>query len=150
MTVGNDEILGYFIADVERGGPYCMMAEARAMAYGDPTCLGSLTGNSNKRGFPGYVRNFHAAFLALPALPSEIVANASSDPEVVVRAIKTEKNGTYYSVVNVGFGVRKDVVVTLPAGGKLQDAATGNDLASDGGKLTLSLYPAELRALHVQ
>jgi hypothetical protein len=150
MTVGKNDLLGYFIVDVERAGPYCMMAEARAMAYGDPTNLGSLTGNSNKRGFPGYVRNFHAAFLALPALPSEVVANASSDPEIIVRSIKTEKNGTYYSVVNIGFGAKKDVVVTLPAGGRLQDAATGKDLASDGAKLTLSLYPAELRALHIQ
>lgn len=37
MTDGNDEVVGYFIMDVERAGPYCMMAEARAMAYGDLT-----------------------------------------------------------------------------------------------------------------
>ena len=63
MSVGNDEILGYFVCDVERAGPYSMMAEARAVAYGDPYYLGSLTANSNKRGFPQYVRRFHAAFL---------------------------------------------------------------------------------------
>ncbi len=89
MSVGNDDILGYFVCDVERAGPYSMMAEARAVAYGDPFYLGSLTGNTNNRGFPRYVRRFHAAFLALPALPSRVLPKAASDPEVVVRAITT-------------------------------------------------------------
>jgi len=150
MSIGKDEILGYFIADVERAGPYCMMAEARALAYGDPVCLGSLTGNSNHRGFPQFVREFHAAFLALPALPSEVIANAASDPEVVVRAIQTPKSGTYVAVVNVGFGEKQDVAIALPAQGKVTDAATGRPVEASGGKLTLTLRPAELRALRVQ
>lgn len=150
MNVGNDEPLGYFICDVERSGPWCMMAEARAMAYGDPFLLGSLTGNSNHRGFPEFVRKFHAAFLALPALPSEVVANAASDPEVVVRAIKTPQSGTYAAIVNTGFGEKKDVAVTLPAQGQVEDAATGERLTAAGSKLILSLTPAELRALRIQ
>ncbi|HUT35452.1 MAG TPA: hypothetical protein VNE39_18330 [Planctomycetota bacterium] len=149
MNVGKDEPLGYFICDVERSGPYCMMAEARAVAYGDPWYLGSLTGNSNHRGFPEYVRAFHAAFLALPALPSEIVPNAASDPDVVVRAIRTPKHGTYLAIVNTGFAAKSDVAVALPAQGKVEDAATGQPVPTDGSKLTLSLRPAELRALRI-
>ncbi len=150
MTDNSGDLLGYFIIDVERAGPYCMMAEARAMAYGDPTHLGSLTGNSNLRGFPAYVRRFHQAFLALPALPSTMLSSASSDPEVVVREIKTDSHGTYYSVVNTSFNEKKDVVITLPAAGKVRDAAVNEDVAADNGKITLTLYPAQLRAFHVQ
>ena len=63
-------MLGYFVADIERAGPFCMMAEALAMANGDPTMIGYLVGSNYGRGFPGYVRDFNANFLALPALPS--------------------------------------------------------------------------------
>jgi hypothetical protein len=79
------ETMGYFCSDVDRAGPYCMMAEARAVANGDPRYIGYLNGNTMVRGFPQYVRAFNAAFLALPALPSKVLGNASSDPEVVVR-----------------------------------------------------------------
>jgi hypothetical protein len=150
MTVGDDDILGYFVCDVERAGPHCMLAEARAVANGDPYYLGSLTGNTNNRGFPRYVRRFHAAFLALPALRSEVVANAASDAEVVVRAIRTEKHGTYVAVVNTGFAAKPNVSVRLPATGKVQDAVTREDLLAPGGTLTLNLDPAELRTLHVR
>lgn len=150
MNVGSDEPLGYFIIDVERAGPYCMLAEARAMAYGDPTYLGSLTGNSNHRGFPQYVRAFHANFLALPALPSEVVADAASDPEVVVRSIPTDGHGTYVAIVNTGMGDKADVTVKLPAQGRVTDAATGEPVAATDGKITLSLYPAQLRSLRIE
>ena len=46
-----------------------MMAEARAVAYGDPYYLGSLTGNSNNRGFPQYVRRFTPRFWHSPHSP---------------------------------------------------------------------------------
>ncbi len=149
MNVGNDEPLGYFIADVERAGPYCMMAEARAVAYGDPTHLGSLTGNSNHRGFPQYVRNFHANFLALPALPSTVVPDAASDPEVFVRQIRTQGHGTYIAVINTGLMSKQNVRITLPASGKVIDAATGAPVAAEGGAIVLSLYPGQLRSLHL-
>ena len=83
-------------------------------------------------------------------MPSEVVANAASDPEVVVRAIKTPKHGTYVAIVNTGFGEKRDVAVTLPAQGKVEDAATAQPLAAAAGKLTLTLGPAELRALRVR
>jgi hypothetical protein len=150
MTVGNDDILGYFVCDVERAGPHCMLAEARAVAYGDPLYLGSLTGNTNSRGFPRHVRRFHAAFLALPALPSEVVANAASDAAVVVRAIRTEKHGTYVAIVNTGFEAKRNVSVKLPATGTVHDGVTGEEAPVSGGTLTLTLDPAELRTLRVR
>jgi hypothetical protein len=144
-----DNLLGYFVSDVERAGPYCMLAEARAVANGDPRFLGYLMGNSCSRGFPEYVRAFNAAFLALPALPSAVAKEASPDAEVVVRAIKTPKHGTYYAVVNVAMTEKKEVALTLPAG-TLTDAATGAALKAANGKLTVTLYPGELRALRAE
>lgn len=144
-----NEVTGYFVCDVERAGPFCMMAEARAVAYGDPTNIGYLTGNTMNRGFPSYVRNFNAAFLALPALPSTVVEGASGDPEVVVRQIKTDQHGTYYAVVNIGF-TSKEVELSLPATDGLKDLVAGELLKIDGGKLRLKLYPAQLMALHAR
>ncbi len=141
------EIMGYFCSDVDRAGPYCMLAEARAVAYGDPRYIGYLNGNTMARGFPQYVRAFNAAFLALPALPSRIIANSASDPEVVVREIPTEKDGTYLAVVNTGLVSKKDVTVNISKCTKLLDAVTGNELGMNNGKITVSLYPGELRSL---
>jgi hypothetical protein len=143
-----NEKIGYFVGDVERAGPACMMAEARAVANGDPRYLGYLASNSFNRGFPQYVRRFMAAFLALPALPSEVVQGASDDPEVVVRRIATQAHGTYLALVNTALTPKAEVVISLPAGGVLTDAATGETLAAPGGKVTLALGPCELRALH--
>lgn len=150
MSVGKDDILGYFVCDVERAGPCCMLAEARAVAYGDPFLLGSLTGNTYNRGFPRYVRRFHAAFLALPALPSEVASNAASDPEVVVRSIRTEKHGVYLAVVNTGFRAKSRVSLTLPSAGRVRDAVSGEELLTVGGKATVDLDAAELRTLRFQ
>jgi hypothetical protein len=142
--------LGYFIADIERAGPYCMMAEAVAMANGDPTHIGYLSGSNYARGFPEYVRNFNTAFLSLPALPSERVEDAASDPEVVVRKINTDGKGTYVSIVNIGKTDKKDVTITLPTEGNVTDAPTGEAIEAKDGKITVSLYPYQLRALRVQ
>lgn len=138
--------LGYIASDMEYAGPYSMLSEARAMAYGDPRFLGYLAASSFNRGFPEYTRAFNAAFLALPALPSTVLTTASSDPEVVVRQIKTEKNGTYYAVVNVGL-TTKTVTLTLPTKGKILDATTGKPLSAINGSLKLTLYPCQLRSL---
>jgi hypothetical protein len=106
-------------------------------------------GNSYQRGFPEYVRAFNAAFLALPALPSTVVKDASPDPDVVVRMIKTPKHGTYLAVVNVAITEKRNIPITLPVSGKVTDAATGAPLQANG-KLVLSFYPGELRALRVE
>ena len=151
MMFGKDDKpkLGYFVADMERAGPHCMMAEAVAMANGDPTMIGYLSGGNFGRGFPRYVRNFNAAFLALPALPSKVMPGASSDAGVVVRTIDAGKHGTYVAVVNTAMTDKAGVSVSLPAGGNVTDAATGKALTTAGGKIKLSMWPFQLRAIHV-
>jgi hypothetical protein len=150
MVDENDKtILGYFVTDIERAGPYCMMAEARAVAHGDPTAIGYLVGSNFGRGFPEYVRAFNANYLALPALPSRVVKGAAADAEVVVRRIDTEKHGIWVAVVNTGLRARRYVAVTLPAG-KVTDAVTGQPVATADGKVTLSLYPCQLRSFRVE
>jgi hypothetical protein len=44
---------------------------------------------------------------------------------------------------------KQQVTITLPSSGKVSDAATGEAISASGGKVTLSLYPYQLRALHV-
>ncbi len=146
----NDEAkLGYFVVDVEKAGPFCMQAEALAMANGDPTMIGYLSGGNYSRGFPQYVRSFNANFLALPALPSRVLADAAADPEVVVRAIATERHGTYLAVVNTGSTAKAEVAIKLPAGGQLVAAVGGQPLPSQGGTVRLALHPCQLLALRL-
>ncbi len=143
------EIVGYFVVDVERAGPYCMMAEARAMAAGDPTMIGYLVGGNFGRGFPKYVRNFNAAYLALPALPSKIIDTGASDAEVVVRRIDTPAHGTWVAVINTSLRDKRHVTVTLPQG-TVTDAVTGQVVKAVGGKIDLDMYPCQLRSFRVE
>ena len=140
--------LGYFVADVERAGPHCMMAEALAVANGDPTMLGYLVSNNFGCGFPQYVRDFNANFLALPALPSERLDGAASDPAVVVRAIRTKEHGTYLAIANTA-RVAREVTVQIPTGNKVQFLASGEQVAVQNGRVTLSLRPFQLVAVGV-
>jgi hypothetical protein len=71
-----EKSLGYIASDVEYAGPYIMLSEARAMAYGDPRFIGYLAASSFNRGFPQYVRAL-MRFPSLPALPSQVLPNAS-------------------------------------------------------------------------
>jgi MYXO-CTERM domain-containing protein len=144
-----DDKLGYFVSDVDRAGPYSMLAEARAMAYGDPSSIGYLSSADFNRAFPEYVRAFDAAYLALPALPSKLEAGAASNADVMVRSIATPKDGTYLSVVNVAMIDRDDVTVRLPVVGHVTDLVTLAELPVSDGKVTLSLYPGQLVALRV-
>jgi hypothetical protein len=137
------EKLGYFVVDMERAGPYSMMGEALAMANGDPTAIGYLSGNNFGRGFPEYARAFNTAFLSLPALPSRVVAGASNDPQIVVREIATQGQGTYYALVNTGMKAKTGVTLNLPGAGQLVDAATRKPIAAGAQ----TFYPFELKAL---
>ena len=137
---------GYYVTDVDRGGDHTMLAEARAVAQGDPTYLGYLASNSFNRGAPELMRAFNAAFLALPALPSTRLDGAASDPAVVVREIRTPANGTYYGVVNTAMTARMGVRVTLPADGTITDLVSG---ATRSRPLTLDLPTGALVALLV-
>ena len=139
------EKLGYFVADMEAAGPYSMLAEARAVANGDPTEFGYLSGNNFERGFPQYARAFNTAFLSLPALPSVVVAGASSDKEIVVRQISTPKHGTFYAVVNTGLTAKTAAKIKLPKGGAVLDAATKKPLGN-GDTITVNLGPCELQS----
>lgn len=141
--------LGYFVCDVERAGPYCMMAEALAVAHGDPTLIGYLLGNNFGRGFPEFVRNFNANFLALPALPSRLEPELCDDREVIVRAIRTPAHGTYLAIVNTAVTAKKGVRIKLPNGTNARDAVSGVAHKTDQGAITLDLYPFELRSVHL-
>lgn len=141
----NKETMGYFVADVDRAGPYCMMAEARAMANGDPRFIGYLNANSMARGFPEYVRAFNAAFLSLPALPSRVLPDASSDPEVVIRVIPAGRYGYYIAIVNTGLESKKDVVIRIPQLRTFVDTVSGTGVKTAGNNLILSMYPGQLR-----
>ncbi|MEI6502669.1 MAG: hypothetical protein WCP21_16795, partial [Armatimonadota bacterium] len=144
-----DDKTGYFVCDVERAGPYCLLAEARAMAYGNPTYLGFLSSNAFNRGFPQYVRAFTANFLALPALPGKLLTDAATDPEVIVREIPTEGQGTYLAIVNVGLTPKVAVRVKLPTEGHVMAAASTEPLVVREQAVQISLYPGELRSLHI-
>ncbi len=140
---------GYFVCDVERAGPYCMQAEVVAMANGDPTMIGYLVGNNFARGFPAYVRDFNANFLALPALPSQRVEGVSSDPAVVVRTIKTPRHGTYVAVMNTAATPKQEVRVSLNEKGTLRPLAAGATIKVSGASVSLSMRPYQLVALHL-
>jgi hypothetical protein len=140
-------IAGYFVADIERTGRLCMQAEVTAMATGDPTYIGYLVGSNFGRGFPGPVREFNANFLALPALPSEILAGSCDDPDVVVRRIVTPKNGTYLAIVHTGTQAKKAVPIRVPAG-DWKIVLNGKTLPVTDGVTTIPLVPCQLIALH--
>lgn len=138
--------MGYFIADIERAGPYCMMAEAVAMANGDPSLLGYLIGSNYGRGFPAYVRGFNLNFLALPALPSTPAPGAASDKDIVVRLIKTPGHGTYGFAVNTSPASKKSVSVKLPAPARV--LVPGTAANANGATLTLDMHPYQLVSFH--
>lgn len=145
-----DNLLGYFVTDVDRPGPYGMLAEALAVANGDPWYIGYTSGHIYNRPFPDAVRRFNANFLALPALPSKIIKNAASDPEIVVRQIDAGKHGAYVAVVNTGMSAKKSINVRLPRTGRVTEAASGTVLAPRANTVTVNLDPFELRSLQVQ
>lgn len=110
--------------------------------------IGYLVGSNFGRGFPEYVRNFNANFLALPALPSHLVERVSSDPYVVVREIRTARHGTWYAIVNTDMHPVTDVTIRLPGNGRLENAVTRESIAQSGGSVTTSLYPFQLLTWH--
>ena len=139
--------LGYFVVDFELAGPYCMLAEARALANGDPRYIGYLYGNSLQRGFPQYVRAFYAAFLALPALPSRKLERAASHPDVVVRAIPTPKDGVWFAIINTGMNPAQQVRMSAKFAqlSGLRNYLTGKPVSAAE---PLTLYPGQVLVWH--
>jgi hypothetical protein len=150
MMVDKDDknLLGYFVADIERAGAYCMMGEVLAMAHGDPTMIGYLTGSNLGRGFPQYVRDFNANFLALPALPSTVVPEAASDHEVVVRRIDTAEHGSWIAVINTSLHEKRQVIIALPDS-QVTDAVTGQAVETANGRIALDMHPCQLRSFRL-
>lgn len=143
-----ERLCGYAIHDSERAGRACMQSEVYAMANGNPFNIGYLIGSTFTRGFPGPVREFNRNFLALPALPSEVVADACADNEVVLRIIPTENNGTYFALVHTG-DTAKTVDVRFPAGTEnLKIILSGQEvpLKADGS-VSIQMEPWQLVSL---
>lgn len=145
QVTGGEEVVGYFVADVDYAGPFVVLPEAMAFANGDPHYFGYLASNNFNRGNPYYVRRFNANFLALPALPSVTDPQFCSSPEVAVRRIDTPANGTYLGVVHLG-RQREEVTLSLPETGTLLDAVSGEAIPIHGRQLTLKMDPCELRS----
>ncbi len=141
------DALGYFAGDMELAGDFSMLAEVEAMARGDPTMIGYLSGRSFNRGFPDAARRFHAAFLALPALPSRRLEGVCDAPEVTVREIRAPVGGTWWAVVHTGRAPLRNVEVRLPGEGPVYDAASGERI-SETGRVRYDARPCELRAWH--
>lgn len=145
-----EEMLGYLCADTERTGPMCMLPEVLAVANGDPRWLGVLSGMSWTTGYPQYVREFYPAFLALPALPSQVLEQAAGGVKgVVVRSIDGGVHGTWLAIINTGYAKAAGTVIRLPVAGAVTDAATGTTLPTAGQTLKLDLAPCSLRAIHI-
>jgi hypothetical protein len=111
--------------------------------------IGYLCGNNFGRGFPLYVRDFNANFLALPALPSLRIDNGCSDPAVAMRVIDAGKHGLYVSVVNTAPTERKQVRLNVPGKGTVTALASGAVVARTGEGVLLDLRPYQLVALRV-
>lgn len=135
---------GYTCVDVDRAGGMVRLMEARAVAHGDPVNIGYLMASAFSSGFPGYVRQFNRAYLAVPALPSEVAPGP--DPNVVVRRLRTPADGMYFYIVNTSMQ-HKSVEINMPAG-NLKDLIT--DTETTQRPLRLDLYPGELRSYHLK
>lgn len=142
--------LGYFVADIERAGAYCMMSEVMAVAMGDPTMIGYLVGSNFGRGFPEYVREFNANFLALPALPSQLLKNASNDPEMFVRRISTPNHGVWLAVINTGWIEKNEVKIRITDKGTVYNAVTHTPVKTVNNELILKMHPCQLMTFHIE
>jgi hypothetical protein len=146
---GDNGLIGYYVADMERSGPFSMMEELLAVANGNARFIGHLTGNSFNRGFPVHARRFYAAFLSLPALPSTVLAGAADQAGVVARRIPTTTHGTWYAVANTNRTPAAGVTVSFAETGHLIDSATGRILEPAASSWTGDLGPYELRAFRI-
>lgn len=142
--------VGYFISDVERFGAFSVMPEVAAVAKGDPTRLGYLTGSTFQHGFPRYVRAFNQAYLALPALPSVLVQQEKYGKEWV-RKIDAGSERVWYAVCNLAYTEQKVQIDNLPKGKALVDCVSGDryPVLADGS-VSISFGPMSLRSFRVQ
>ena len=142
------EPTGYFVADVERAGPFCVMPEVSAVAKGDPTAIGYLTGNTFQRGFPQYVLAFNRAYLALPALPSTLIQSEKYGKEWI-RRIDAGGNRTWIAVCNLAFESAKVKIDSL-ADGVLIDCVSGEQIPIRNASATVPAGPMSLRSFRLR
>ncbi len=137
-----DAKFGYLSVAVERADAYVTLAEARALANGNPINIAYLESSSMSRGFPAYVRRFNQALLSLPALPMTTVSGISSNNQVVVRRINSAA-GTYYAVINPTLQRQSALTLTFSGAASVRDLLKQVDYP--GSKLLVDLYPGEVR-----
>jgi hypothetical protein len=73
-------------------------------------------------------------------LPSKKIENAASNPEVVVREIKTPSNGSWYAVINTSMKDAVNVRICLKQA-NLIDYLTGRSIKT---AVPVSLYPGQV------
>ena len=151
-AIGNNPAVGLpGLEGTEHAGPFCMMEEVLSVAAADPVMLG-LRMADLRRGFPEYAQAFAKAYLALPALPSEVIDAGQRDQDVVVRRIRTDA-GAYVAVINRGFTLaEKSVQLTcFPKGAQVTDLVTGESIpiAADGS-CRVTLAPMSVRSFLAQ
>ena len=149
-ALGKKNPLGYFVCDFDVAGPYNKLAEARALANGDPRYIGYLASAVYTSGFAEYARAFNQAFLSLPAVPSTVLGSAVTDKNVVVREYKTDKHGTWYAVINIGMEDVIDVDIKLAKTKNLVNAITKEKVKSKSNKVRVSLYPGQVITWHAE
>ena len=127
-----------------------MMAEALAMANGDPTMIGYLLRRQLRPRLPA-VRARVQRQLPRPARAAERAAvgrlrrpggGRPRDPHA--------GHGTYLAVVNTGFNAKGRSLIRLPAPGKVTEAVSGKSLEAREGVVELALHPFELRSLRIE
>ncbi|MES2932711.1 MAG: hypothetical protein V4805_04410 [Pseudomonadota bacterium] len=138
-----DGKLGYMSVAVERSGPFTVLAEATALANGNPINIAYLESSSMSRGFPAYVKRFNQALLSLPALPAVVASGMTSNAAVVVKQINSG-SGTYYAVVNPTMTSKTAVVIDFGASSSLQDLLLPGTTYT-AQKLQFDMYPGEVR-----
>ncbi|MDO4574015.1 MAG: hypothetical protein Q4D98_02245 [Planctomycetia bacterium] len=142
------EPTGYFIADVERAGAFCVLPEVCAVAKGDPTRLGYLTGNTFQRGFPDVVRAFNQAYLALPALSSELIQKEKYGHEWI-RRIDAGRGRVWYAVCNLAFTSATVRIDDLPQG-TLVHCVTGQRYRVSNGSVNIPCAPMSLQSFQLK
>ena len=86
--------------------------------------------------------DFNANFLALPALPSKVVANASADKDIVARVIDAGAKDKWVFAVNTSPNAKTGVTINFGAG-KLQplsDSAAKGTVTGASVKIDLRPY----------
>lgn len=141
---------------IEHAGPFCMMEEILSMAQADPTRIMVNAHEPLHRGFPQYARDFAAAYLALPAAPSEILADAvqPQDKEIVVRQYKTGY-GVYLAVISRAFDLKVrtvTVTVQIPPSdvASVQDLVTGKPVAFEPAARDSLRFTVATRSMQLQ